>query len=489
MAMLHCFGMAFAGAAPIDRYVVLEHLSDGGMGTIYVGKKLGAGGFEMEVVLKQLLPEFTEQKEFIDLFLREARLSATLHHANIIHTIDLVTTGGEYFIVMEYLPGADLRTLLRRAKRRGKRLTPKAAVYISREVLSALAYAHTKRDDSGNPIGLIHRDVSPANVLLSPAGEVKLTDFGIAKATSHTSRFYKVKGKVGYMSPEQAKSEPLDHRSDLYSLAVCTYEVLVGERLFVTAGLTTSAEVLYSQPIPRVSHKVPGLSSDFDAIMAKALAIDPDRRFQTAGELQEALMRCAHRNGLLMPAAGLAAELRDACGPVERWRDGEADDSAIRGVPRGATEVYDPNEAEESPLESAEFANAAAGASRGIKAPAAVIDRFQGKELTSIIFRDEQALTDAEAGANQSPPIQRERAAEINVAATPSIPAQQAGSSASQPLGADLVQAPGGSLNPIPAYNSTAPLIPWWFIIGIILLIASIAAAIVAFSGPSVHGR
>ncbi len=333
--------MLQAGDAPIDRYVVLEHLSEGGMGAIYVGKKMGAGGFEMEVVLKQLLPEFTQQEEFIDLFLREAKLSATLDHANIVHTIDLVTAGGEYFIVMEYLPGGDLRTLLKKAKRRGKRFSPAAAIYISREVLSALSYAHSKRDFDGNPLKLIHRDVSPSNILLSYSGEVKLTDFGIAKAATHTSLFYKVKGKVGYMSPEQAKSESLDHRSDLYSLAVCMYEILTGERLFVHAGLTTSADEIYSQPVPQISRKVPGLPPDMDAIMAKALSIDPDKRYQTAGEFQEALMRCAHRNGLLMSAPELAKELRDACGPNDQWRGDDDDDELELGAPRAGTEVYD----------------------------------------------------------------------------------------------------------------------------------------------------
>lgn len=334
--------MLQAGDAPIDRYVVLEHLSEGGMGAIYVGKKMGAGGFEMEVVLKQLLPEFTQQEEFIDLFLREAKLSATLDHANIVHTIDLVTAGGEYFIVMEYLPGGDLRTLLKKAKRRGKRFSPSAAIYISREVLSALAYAHSKRDFDGNPLKLIHRDVSPSNILLSYSGEVKLTDFGIAKAATHTSLFYKVKGKIGYMSPEQARSEPLDHRSDLYSLAVCMYEILTGERLFVHAGLTTSADEIYSQPVPQISRKVPGLPADMDAIMAKALALSPDKRFQTAGEFQEALMRCAHRNGLLVSAPELANELRDACGPPDQWRGDDDDDEVELGAPRAGTEVYDP---------------------------------------------------------------------------------------------------------------------------------------------------
>ena len=403
-AMLHCATMVHAGGAPIDRYVVLEHLSEGGMGAIYVGKKMGAGGFEMEVVLKQLLPEFTQQEEFIDLFLREAKLSATLDHANIVHTIDLVTAGGEYFIVMEYLPGGDLRTLLKKAKRRGKRFSPAAAIYISREVLSALAYAHSKRDFDGNPLKLIHRDVSPSNILLSYSGEVKLTDFGIAKAATHTSLFYKVKGKIGYMSPEQAKSEPLDHRSDLYSLAVCFYEILTGERLFVHAGLTTSADEIYSQPVPQLSKKIPGLPADLDAVMAKALALNADKRYQTAGEFQEALMRCAHRNGLLMSAPELANELLAACGAPDAWRDDEEEDAADQ--PRAGTEVYDAlgddddDEEQSRPSGPLSIHSIAARAqSKAAKRtptkastpevaglrPKTEMDRFAGVELTSII--------------------------------------------------------------------------------------------------------
>src|SRR6187401_2879063 len=150
-----------AEGAPIERYVVLEYLAEGGMGAIYLGKKLGAGGFEKEVVLKQLLPEFTQQPEFIDLFLREARISATLDHANIVHTIDLVNAGDQYFIVMEYVRGGDLRTLLKRAKRRRKRMDAASALFVARELLSALGYAHGKVGTDGKPLGLIHRDVSP----------------------------------------------------------------------------------------------------------------------------------------------------------------------------------------------------------------------------------------------------------------------------------------------------------------------------------------
>jgi eukaryotic-like serine/threonine-protein kinase len=423
--------MVHAGDAPIDRYVVLEHLSEGGMGAIYVGKKLGAGGFEMEVVLKQLLPEFTQQEEFIDLFLREAKLSATLDHANIVHTIDLVTAGGEYFIVMEYLPGGDLRTLLKKAKRRGNRFSPAAAIYISREILSALSYAHSKRDFDGNPLKLIHRDVSPSNVLLSYAGEVKLTDFGIAKAATHTSLFYKVKGKIGYMSPEQAKSEPLDHRSDLYSLAVCMYEILTGERLFVHAGLTTSADEIYSQPVPQLSKKVPGLTPELDGIMLKALSIDPDKRYQTAGEFQEALMRCAHRNGLLMSAPELGRELREACGPTDQWRDDQDEDDDLE-VPRAGTEVYDPGDDDDDdsaleirpsgPLSIHSIAARAKSSPSGAKSPPlntkspplirakTEVGKFQGVELTSIINMMDlddragsQPLVDLDSGPRQRP--------------------------------------------------------------------------------------
>jgi hypothetical protein len=397
--------MVDPGGNPIDRYVVLDYLSEGGMGAIYLGKKLGAGGFEKEVVLKQLLPEYTQQEEFIDLFLREARLSATLDHANIIHTIDLVTAGNEYFIVMEYLAGGDLRTLLKKARRRRRKFTAAAGIYVTREVLSALAYAHAKRDFEGRPLRLIHRDVSPSNILLSINGEVKLTDFGIAKAATHNSLFYKVKGKVGYMSPEQAKSDPMDHRSDLYSLAVCLYEMITGERLFVHAGITTSADEIYSQPIPLLSRKVPGLPADLDKLMLKALSLDADGRFQTASEFQEALLRCAHRNGLLMSAPELADMLVEVCGPIDRWRDdGEegVEPAGTAALPRGTTEAFDAeldSDADDDddfgpPLSIHSMAERAE-ALRGGGRPGALSDRgkssltnlsrLQGKELTSII--------------------------------------------------------------------------------------------------------
>lgn len=382
-------------AAPMDRYMVMEYLAEGGMGAIYLGKKLGAGGFEKQVVLKQLLPEYTRQPEFIDLFLREARLSASLDHANIIHTIDLVTAGEEYFIVMEYLDGADLRTLARRAKRRQRPIAPSAGLYVAREVLSALAYAHAKTGPDGRPLALIHRDVSPSNVLISATGDVKLTDFGIAKASTHNSIFYRVKGKVGYMSPEQARSEQLDHRSDLYSLAVCLFELITGERLFVNAGLTTSADEMYSQPIPAVSEKVPGLPRELDELMYKALAVDPAARFQSAGEFQESLLRCAHRHRLLMSGPDLADHLREACGPPEIWRDEDNLGDDIPAVDQEGTEELagldaaargdgfgdDAADDDSGPLEQSERERRKGRAATSVTK----LSQLQGMELTSLI--------------------------------------------------------------------------------------------------------
>jgi serine/threonine protein kinase len=291
------------------RYRIERYLTEGGMGAIYVGKKLGPGGFEKEVVLKQLLPEYTARPEFRDLFFREAKISATLDHANIVHTFDLVESEESLFIVMEYVRGVDLRTIIRRAKLRRRELAPAAALHIALEILAGLAYAHNRKTPGGASMAIIHRDVSPSNVLCSAQGEVKLSDFGIAKAATHSSVFYRVRGKVGYMSPEQARNQPIDHRTDLYSVAVCLYEALTAERLFV-GDLSTPADVIYSQPIVPPSKKRKGLPTALDVVLATALANDPGDRYQDAVAFAEALRQVGHRHGLLFSAPQLAEHLR-----------------------------------------------------------------------------------------------------------------------------------------------------------------------------------
>jgi serine/threonine protein kinase len=313
------------------RYRIERYLTEGGMGAIYIGKKLGPGGFEKEVVLKQLLPEYTSRPEFRDLFFREAKISATLDHANIVHTFDLVESDESLFIVMEYVRGVDLRTIVRRARLRRRELASAAAIHIVLDVLAGLGYAHTRRDANGASLGIIHRDVSPSNILCSAEGEVKLSDFGIAKASTHSSVFYRVRGKVGYMSPEQARNEPVDHRSDLYSLAVCLYEALTAERLFV-GDLSTPPDVIYGQPILPASKKRAGLPTAVDDVLKKALAPKPDDRYQDATAFTEALRQAAHRFGLMYSTPQLADHLRDILGPdPTRWLQEETTGSGQSG--------------------------------------------------------------------------------------------------------------------------------------------------------------
>jgi serine/threonine protein kinase len=304
---------------PARRYRIERYLTEGGMGAIYVGKKLGPSGFEKEVVLKQLLPEYTARPEFRDLFFREAKISATLDHANIVHVFDLVESDESLFIVMEYVRGVDLRTIIRRSKLRRRELSPAAALHITLEVLAGLSYAHNRRTPAGASMAIIHRDVSPSNILCSVQGEVKLSDFGIAKAATHSSAFYRVRGKVGYMSPEQARSEPIDHRTDLYSVAVCLYEALTAERLFV-GDLSTPADVIYAQPIVPPSLKRKGLPTALDVVLTTALSPDPNDRYQDSVAFADALRQVAHRHGLLYSAPQLGEHLRYILGSdPQKW--------------------------------------------------------------------------------------------------------------------------------------------------------------------------
>jgi serine/threonine protein kinase len=303
---------------PSRKYRIERYLAEGGMGAIYVGKKIGPGGFEKEVVLKQLLPEFTTRPEFRDLFFREAKITATLDHQNIVRTFDLVNANERLFIVMEYVRGADLRTIAWRARRR-KPLSTQAIIHVALEILAGLAYAHSRRSPTGEPLRIIHRDLSPSNILCSGEGEVKLSDFGIAKAVTYSSVFYRVRGKVGYMSPEMARNQSIDARSDLFSLGVSIYETLIGERIY-TGDLNTPPDKIYAQAVPLLASKCPGLPPELQGALDKALAIDVNARYPDAESFAHALRQVAIAHRLLYSAPELAAELREIMGPEpEHW--------------------------------------------------------------------------------------------------------------------------------------------------------------------------
>jgi serine/threonine-protein kinase len=303
------------------RYVVVSPLAEGGMGAIYLGRRISAGAGNAksrtaDVVLKQLLPEHTADPQLIEMFLREARVSASLEHPNIVRTLDLVNAGDDYFIVLEYVRGGDLRTLLRRARRRQQRFSIDAALHIASEVLSALSYAHGKRDRKGQSLGIIHRDVTPSNILLGADGLVKLTDFGIAKAPSQGSVMFKVKGKLGYMAPEQSRGESVDVRADIFAVGVVLYEALVGERLF--AGTQSQAAGVFSQPIRAPSKRRPEVSAAIDELVMRALSLDPAGRYRSADEFRAVITRIT--GGKVFGSKGLSADLHRVCGDDSaRW--------------------------------------------------------------------------------------------------------------------------------------------------------------------------
>jgi len=323
-----------AGQVPSRKYRIERYLAEGGMGAIYVGKKIGPGGFEKEVVLKQLLPEFTSRPEFRDLFFREAKITATLDHQNIVRTFDLVNANERLFIVMEFVRGADLRTIAWRARRR-KPLSARAILHVGLEILAGLAYAHSRRSPTGEPLGIIHRDLSPSNILLSGEGEVKLSDFGIAKAVTYSSVFYRVRGKVGYMSPEMARNQPIDARSDLFSLGVSIYETLIGERIY-TGDLNTPPDKIYAQVVPPLASKCPALPPGLQQVLDKALAIDRDARYKDAEAFAHDLRQVAALHGLLCSAPELATELREIMGPdAEHWLTDKRDPLHGRSIRPG----------------------------------------------------------------------------------------------------------------------------------------------------------
>jgi serine/threonine-protein kinase len=303
------------------RYSVDTFLAAGGMGAIYLGRQFGAAGFAKTVVLKQLRSELVSRSEYRDRFIREAKISASLDHVNVVRTLDLVRIGKSYFIVMEYVPGVDLRLFLRRVRLLRRRLEVGPVLHIGLEVGSALLYAH--------PLGILHRDVSPSNILLGQTGDVKLSDFGIATLSGPFTwarqqalpPSERIEGKLGYMAPEQICHGWADPRADLFSLAVCLWEALTGERLFVTDGVDDPSK-LSAQPIPELWKKRPDLPlADLDGVLRTALAPDPGRRFSSADSFVGALRDVARRSKLEMTPAAFARYLEETAGPPSSWRD------------------------------------------------------------------------------------------------------------------------------------------------------------------------
>jgi serine/threonine protein kinase len=282
-------------AQPFGKYTLLARLATGGMGEILLGRLGGVAGFEKLVVIKRLLPHLAEDRKFVHMLLEEARIAARLTHPNICQVYEVGEVHGQYYIAMEHLDGVPLSRLIRKMAQTRSALDLRIATGIFHQACEGLHHAHDLKGGNGVELGLVHRDVSPANLFLTADGIVKILDFGIAKTRDGITdtKTGTLKGKYPYMSPEQVRGEPLDRRSDVFSLGVCMFEALTNRRLFRRDSDFQTLRAITEGPIPSVRDYRAEVSTQLAAVIGKALARDREDRFATAADLAEAIDEAA----------------------------------------------------------------------------------------------------------------------------------------------------------------------------------------------------
>ena len=297
-------GDSFARQPPrvVGRYAVCDAIAAGGMATVHLGRLVGPVGFSRTVAIKRLHPQFSLNEEFVGMFLDEARLVGRIRHPNVIPTLDVVSTPGELFLVMDYVPGESLSKLLKGATTLGRRLPPRVIASIVAATLHGLHAAHEARDEHGQPLGIVHRDVSPQNVLVGTDGVPRILDFGVAKAAGRvqTTQAGQLKGKLAYMAPEQIRSDVVNRQTDVYAASIVLWESLTGQRLYEASNegaLLAMVMEAKAAPPSTLALAAPGPLDDearrdlvaLDAIVMRGLSKDPSRRFATAREMALAL--------------------------------------------------------------------------------------------------------------------------------------------------------------------------------------------------------
>ncbi len=272
---------------PFGKYFLLERINVGGMAEVYKAKTVGVEGFEKIVAIKRILPAIAEDDDFIKMFIDEAKISVRLSHANVVQTFDLGKINDTYFIAMEYVPSKDLRSIFERLRQRKETLPVELTCYALARVCEGLDYAHRKADTAGAPLNIVHRDVSPQNLLISFEGEVKVIDFGIAKAAGKITQTQAgiLKGKFGYMSPEQVRGQSLDRRSDIFAVGIVLYEMLTGERLFTGDSDFSILSKVRAAVVAPPRQLNPNVPPALERICLKALAREVDERYQWGSEL------------------------------------------------------------------------------------------------------------------------------------------------------------------------------------------------------------
>ena len=278
------------------KYFLLELINVGGMAEVFKAKMFGVEGFEKIVAIKKILPEVAEDKEFIKMFIDEAKIAVRLQHPNIVQILELGKIDESYFIAMELVNGKDLKTIRKRLKRVDLLMPPEQSAYAISQVCDGLDYAHRKCDEKMNSLNIVHRDISPQNIIISYEGTVKLIDFGIAKAKSKSTKTQAgmLKGKFSYMSPEQVSGQPIDRRSDIFSLGVVFFEMLTGKRLFLGKNDVETLEKIRKAEVPPPSVFNSAIPPELDRIVLKSLAKDREERYQWASEFSEGLKKFSY---------------------------------------------------------------------------------------------------------------------------------------------------------------------------------------------------
>jgi serine/threonine-protein kinase len=309
---------------PFGKYTLLHRIAKGGMAELYLGLHRSTAGFEKLVVIKRALPLYNHEEEFIAMLLHEARIAATLSHPNIVQIYDVGQIDGTYFIAMEHVHGEDMRAIQRQLAKRGRELPIEHALSVGIGLCSALAYAHAKCDLAGNHLRIVHRDISPHNVLVSYSGDVKLVDFGVAKSRvqlTDQTRSGSIKGKIAYMSPEQALGQSLDARSDIFAIGTTLYELTTGRRLFRGRTDFETLKMVGAAHFAAPRDVRANFPEGLEAIILRALAKYPRDRYQSAGELQYDLERFLHVSHLHTSALTVSAFMRDLF--ADKLRDQE----------------------------------------------------------------------------------------------------------------------------------------------------------------------
>jgi serine/threonine-protein kinase len=294
----------------LDRYELIGEIATGGMATVYLARRGGVGGFQRFVAIKRLHPHLQNEPEFVEMFLDEARLAALIHHPNVVPILEVGENEAGYYLVMEYVEGDTLSRIVARTMSMGQLPPRHVALRILLDTIAGLHAAHELRDDRGQLLGLVHRDVSPQNVLVGVDGTARITDFGVARASSRlTSTAHgKLKGKLAYMAPEQTRGDELDRRTDLFAMGIILWEVLCGRRLFKADSEAATLQRILVEPVRPPSEVVPSMPKPFDAVVLRALDRDPARRFQTAADLADAIEEAARESAKLNVAdVGLAS--------------------------------------------------------------------------------------------------------------------------------------------------------------------------------------